>query len=102
MQKKVHRIKKKNWKRICKITNSKEVMIDEDGGKKDLEINHLREQNEFVNECQNELEIAHDETIQRLTDADGPAIKPSENKTLTKTKNQYKTDLALCKKKLKT
>ena len=77
-------------------------MIDKDGGKKDLEINHLREQNEFVNECQNEREIALDETIQRLTDADGPAIKPSENKTLTKTENQYKTDLALCKKKLKT
>ena len=47
-----------------------------------VEMKQLKEQNEILNEHFNECETALDETIQRLADADCPAIKLSENKAL--------------------
>ena len=57
-------------------------MMHEDGGKKDVEIKQLKEQKEILSERLNDRETALDETLQRLADADCPAIKPSENKAL--------------------
>ena len=56
--------------------------MHEDGGKKDLEMKQLKEQNEILNKRLNECKIVLDETLQRLADADCPVIKPSENKAL--------------------
>lgn len=38
-------------------------MIDEDGGKKDLEIKQLKKQNEILNKSFNQREIALNETL---------------------------------------
>ena len=46
---------------------------------RDLEIKQLKEQSEILKECLNDRETALDETLQRLTDDDCSAIKPSEN-----------------------
>ena len=57
-------------------------MMHEDGGKKDLEIKKLNEQNGILNEPLNKRETRLDETLQRLADVDSHAIKPAENKAL--------------------
>lgn len=44
-----------------------------------LEIKQLKEQSEILKERLNDRETALDETLQRLTDDDCSAIKPSEN-----------------------
>lgn len=56
--------------------------MHEDGGKKDLEIKKLNEQNGILNEPLNKRETRLDETLQRLADVDSHAIKPAENKAL--------------------
>ena len=46
---------------------------------RDLEIKQLKEQSEILKERLNDRETALDETLQRVTDDDCSAIKPSEN-----------------------
>ena len=55
----------------------------------------------FYKNCKNsshhESETALDETLQRITDTDYPAIKPNENKALLEQiEKSYKNDLIKC------
>ena len=55
---------------------------NEETERKNQEIEQLRKQNETLHERLNERETALDETLQRLADADSPAVKPTEGKVV--------------------
>ena len=54
--------------------------MNENKGKRDLQINQLKEENVILNKHLNEHETVVNETLQILADADCLAIKLSENK----------------------